>query len=153
MRGRAARPLTSTLSRTTSTNPNPEEAHSPAVNMAAPVGFGPLISKVWVEAHPGGADLSSTDVESILPGSVFYAEQPAIATYWAISRFVPSPLAESRSGTPAGRAVLTQFNGFAVFDRAPGQAWAYAGTFDPTACSVALPSPVLAVWGMCAARS
>jgi hypothetical protein len=139
--------------RTTSTTANRDEAHSPAVNMAAPDGFGPLISKVWVHARPGGAPLSAADVQSILPGSVFYAEQPAIVTYWAISRFVPSPLAESRSSTSAGKAVLAQFNDFAVFDKVPGRAWAYKGTFDPPACSVALPAPVLAVWGMCPARS
>jgi hypothetical protein len=150
----AAGPLgRSKPSNATSTTTNPRIAHSPAVNMAAPEGFGLLISKVWVDARPGGAPLSAADVQSILPGSVFYAEQPAIVTYWAISRFVPSPLAESRSGTTAGRAVLAQFSDFAVFDKAPGKAWAYMGIFDPAACNVALPSPVLAVWGMCAARS
>jgi hypothetical protein len=106
-----------------------------------------------VEAHPGGANLSTADIESILPGSVFYAEQPAITTYWALSRFVPSALAESRSATPGGKAVLTQFTDFAAFHKVPGQAWAYVGTFDPSACNVALPPTVLAVWGMCAAHS
>ena len=85
---------------------NPAASKSPAVNMAAPDGFGQLIQTLWVDAHPGGVAMSVDDVASVLPGSVFYAEQPSIGTFWAISRFVPSAQAQSGSGTTAGNALL-----------------------------------------------
>jgi hypothetical protein len=136
---------------TTTTRPrvNPAASTSAAVNTAAPSGFGLLITKLWVDANPGGVPMSVADVASTLPGSVFYADQPAIGTYWAISRFVPSAQAEARAGTAAGNALLAQFGTTAIFVKVPGGPWAYLGEFTTTACGQAVPGPVLTSWGMC----
>jgi hypothetical protein len=93
--------------------------------------------------------MTVADVASALSGSVFYAEQPAIGTFWAISRFVPSAQAQARAGTTAGSALLAQFNDTAIFVKVPGKAWAYLGEYTTTACGHAIPSPVLTAWGMC----
>jgi hypothetical protein len=153
-RGTASVALTTTPSTrapTTTTRPqvNPAASTSPAVNLAASAGFGQVMATLWANAHPGGVHMSVADVASALSGSVFYAEQPAIGTYWAISRFVPSSQAQSASGTPAGNALLAQFNDTAMFVKVPGKAWAYLGEYTTTACGQAVPSPVLLAWGMC----
>jgi hypothetical protein len=136
---------------TTTTRPhvNPAAGKAPAVNVAAPNGFGQLIQTLWVGAHPGGVTMNVADVASVLPGSVFYSEQPAIGTFWAIARFVPSAQAQSRSGTAAGNALLAQFSSTAMFVKVPGQTWHYLGAFTTTACGQGVPAPVLASWGMC----
>ncbi len=141
----------STLVVTTTTRPqvNPAASKSPAVNTAAPDGFGQLIQTLWVNAHPGGVAMNVDDVASVLPGSVFYAEQPSIGTFWAISRFVPSAQAQSGSGTTAGNALLAQFSTTAVFVKVPDQTWHYLGAFTTASCGQGVPSPVLTSWGMC----
>jgi len=146
---------TSEMASTTTTRPaiNPAASTSTAVNMAAPAAFGPLLRNVWVDARPGGVPISTADVQSTLPGSVFYAEQAAIGTDWAISQFVPSAHAKSEAGTAAGNAVLAQFNNTAVFVKDPGKAWAYLGDFAPSSCAGDLPVPVLSAWGLCVAGS
>jgi|SRR5579875_987523 len=128
---------------------NPAVATSTAENLPVPSGFGPLLRHVWVSASPGGASISAADVASTLPGSVYYAEQPAIAYYWAVSQFVPSASAEALGSTPAGKAVLAQFGAVAVFYKAPGRSWAYAGAYRPGTCSTLVPAPVYKVWGFC----
>jgi hypothetical protein len=143
--------VTAAPTTTTTTRPhvNPAAKTSPAVNVAAPAGFGQVMETLWAQAHPGGVAMSVADVASTLSGSVFYAEQPAIGTYWAISRFVPSAQAQAESGTAAGNALLAQFNTTAIFVKVPGEAWAYLGEYTTTACGQAVPSPVLVSWGMC----
>lgn len=128
---------------------NPLAATSPAVNLAVPAGFGPLLRQVWVGARPGGTPLSAGDVQSTLGGSVFYAEQPSIGTYWAISSFVPSARATSQAGTPAGHALVAAFNKMAVFSRTTGQAWSYVGSAPTGSCPSLVPRPVYTAWGMC----
>jgi hypothetical protein len=76
-----------------------------------------------------------------MPGSVYYAEQPAIGDYWAISGFVPT--------SEAGGGVLAQFNNVSVFNRASGGNWAYLGSFRPGSCPTMLPAPVYTAWGLC----
>jgi hypothetical protein len=93
--------------------------------------------------------MTAADVASALPGSVFYAEQPAIGTYWAIARFVPSAHAQTEAGTTAGKLLLAQFKATAMFVKAPGKDWAYLGQYVTTACGQAIPAPVLSSWGMC----
>jgi hypothetical protein len=102
-----------------------------------------------VSAAPGHAGITAADVLSTLPGSVYYAEQPAIAYYWAVSQFVPSASATALGSTPAGRAVLAQFASVAVFYKAPGRGWTYAGAYKPGTCSAVVPAPVYKVWGFC----
>ncbi len=122
---------------------------SPAVDLPVPAGFGPLLRQMWVSADPGRAGLSPEDVLSTLPGSVYYAEQPAIGNYWAISGFVPTAQAEAQASTPAGKAMLAQFGYIAVFNKAPGRGWAYLGSFRPGSCSPTVPAPVYTAWGLC----
>jgi hypothetical protein len=141
----------STTAPTTTTRPqiSPAASTSPATNVAAPDGFGPVAEALWAGADPGGVHMSLADVASVLPGSVFYAEQPAIGTFWAISRFVPSSQAQGESGTAAGNALLAQFNKTAMFVKVPGKPWVYLGEYTTTACGQAVPTPVLNSWGMC----
>jgi hypothetical protein len=103
-----------------------------------------------VAADPNGVGLTAADVRSTASGSVFYAEQPALGLYWAIASFVPSPLARSRGGSASDQAFLVQFRYRAVFDKAPGHPWTYVGEARQGPCSGPIPSPVLAVWDLCA---
>ena len=132
---------------------NPASAASPAVNLPVPAHFGPLLRRTWARANPGGAGIKASDILSTAVGSVFYAEQPAVHTYWAISQFVPSALAESRSSTPAGAALLAEFHGIAVFEKVAAHHWAYVGSFDAATCPAALPAPVVTAWGLCTVGS
>jgi hypothetical protein len=147
----STRVVTTTTASTTTTRPqvNPAASRAPAADVAAPDGFGQLIQTLWVDAHPGGVAMSGADVASVLPGSVFYSEQPAIGTFWAIARFVPSAQAQSESGTAAGNALLAQFSTTAIFVKVPGETWHYLGAFTTTACGQGVPGPVLSAWGMC----
>jgi hypothetical protein len=151
--GSAGTSATTTAPRvvTTTTLPrlNPADATSPATNTAAPTGLGLVFENLWVDAHPGGVPMTGADVASTLDGSVFYADQPAIGTSWAISRFVPSAHAQAMAGTTAGRALLAQFNDTAIFVKVPGKSWAYLGEYTTTACGQSIPVPVLTSWGMC----
>jgi hypothetical protein len=142
------RPLTKAAQSTTGST-SPEVTTSPAENLPVPAGFGPLLRRVWVSAEPGRAGVTAADVQSTLPGSVYYAEQPAIAYYWAISQFLPSASAEALGSTTAGKAVLAQFSNIAVFYKAPGGRWQYAGAYRPGTCSSLVPPPVYKVWGFC----
>jgi hypothetical protein len=128
-------------------------ASRPAVNLAVPAGFGPLLRRAWVAADPGRSGLRTVDIASTLAGSVFYAEQPSVRTYWAISRFAPSPVLEQMASSRVGQAILAQFGDVSVFDKAPGHEWRYAGAFAPGSCPTNLPSTVSAAWGLCAVGS
>jgi hypothetical protein len=136
----------------TTVPPGPAAA-SPAVNLAVPSGFGPLLRRAWVAADPGRSGLAGRDIVSTLAGSVFYAEQPSARVYWAISRFVPSPVLEQTAASHIGRVMLAQFNNVAVFDRKPGGAWHYVGAFSPGTCPTNLPSSVSTAWSLCSVGS
>jgi hypothetical protein len=138
---------TSTTAATPTTNS--ASPSSPAVNLAVPAGFGPLLMHVWVAADPGNSGLVIDDVESTVPGSVYYAEQPAIGDYWAITGFVPSSVVYAQDSTPAGRQLLAQFNGVEVFNRQAGKGWVFVGSFQPGTCSPQVPAPVYTAWDMC----
>jgi hypothetical protein len=132
---------------------NPAAAAGPAINLAVPAGFGPLLRKAWVAADPGRSGLVAGDIASTLAGSVFYAEQPSAGIYWAISRFVPSPLLEQTASSRIGKVVLAQFGNVSVFDQAPGRSWHYVGGFVPGSCPTNIPSSVSAAWGLCSVGS
>ena len=136
----AARPTVTT---------NPAAAGSPAVNLTAATGFGAMLRHVWVAADPGGVGLKPADVRSTMAGSVFYAGQASIGTYWAISRFVPSARAIAGARTPAGKAILAQFSKIAIFDKASGRQWAYVGDFAPGSCPTSVPGTVFTAWDLC----
>jgi hypothetical protein len=132
---------------------SPAATAGPAVNLAVPAGFGPLLRKAWVAANPGRSGLLGRDIASTLAGSVFYAEQPSGGIYWAISRFVPSPLLEQTASSRIGKVMLAQFNNVSVFDQVPGHAWRYVGAFPPGSCPTNVPSGVSAAWGLCSVGS
>jgi hypothetical protein len=135
------------------TTTNAAEAGAPAINLAVPAGFGPLLRRAWVGADPGRSGLAAADIASTLAGSVFYANQPSVSTYWAISRFVPSPLLEQMASSRLGKAALAQFNDVAVFDKAPGRTWRYVGGFAPGSCPTNVPNTVSAAWSLCSVGS
>jgi hypothetical protein len=128
-------------------------AAGPAINLAVPAGFGPLLRRAWVAADPGRSGLTAGDIASTLAGSVFYADQPSAGIYWAISRFVPSPLLQQTASSRIGKAILAQFNDIAVFDQAPGRVWRYVGGFPPGSCPTIVPSSVSAAWSLCSVGS
>ena len=132
---------------------NPAAAASPADNLAAAPGLGPVLRHAWVAADPGDVGLNPADVRSTLTGSVFYASQPSIGTYWAIAQFVPSSVANAEAGTPAGKALLAQFKQIAIFDKAPGQPWAYVSEFAPGSCPASVPGTVFTAWDLCSVGS
>ncbi|MGC8627041.1 MAG: hypothetical protein ACP5VR_05680 [Acidimicrobiales bacterium] len=113
---------------------------SPARNLPTPPGLGPLLRQAWVAADPGRTGMAAADVRATVAGSVYYALQPAIATRWAIARFVPAPVATG--------AVLAQFNGVAAFEQPPGGPWSYLGESSGP-CGADVPMPVLKAWGLC----
>ncbi len=128
-------------------------AAGPAINLAVPAGFGPMLRKAWVAADPGRSGLVAGDIASTLAGSVFYAEQPSARIYWAISRFVPSPLLEQTAASRIGKVMLAQFDKIAVFDQTAHQAWRYVGAFSPGSCPTNVPGNVSAAWGLCSVGS
>lgn len=132
---------------------DPASAASPAVNLPVPAHFGPLLRRAWARANPGGVAIKASDIQSTVVGSVFYAEQPAVHTYWAVSQFVPTALVQSRGSTAAGVALLAAFRGTAEFEKAPGHPWTYVGSSGPGSCPGDLPVPVLTTWGLCTVGS
>jgi hypothetical protein len=112
-----------------------------------------LLRRAWVAANPGRSGLAARDIVSTLAGSVFYAEQPSARVYWAISRFVPSPVLEQTAASRIGKVLLDQFNNVAVFDKRPGRAWHYVGAFSPGSCPTNVPSSVSAAWSLCSVGS
>lgn len=128
---------------------NPASTSVPARALATPAGFGPLLRSVWVAADPGGVGLTSADVRSTYPGSVYYASQPSLGQYWSMSRFVPSAAAQAATGAAAGQKLLAEFNRDDVFFKAAGGQWSYIGDFPVGGCPTEVPGTVLAAWGIC----
>jgi hypothetical protein len=142
--GPGARTTTSRPANRGSTPPiaasSPLTESSPARNLPTPPGLGPELRNAWILANPGGSGLTSADVRSTAPGSVYFASQPAISMYWAIARFVPTPAVHG--------ALLRQFNAVAAFEKAAGSSWSFLGdSIGP--CNARLPAPVLTTWGLC----
>jgi hypothetical protein len=84
------------------------------------------------------------------PGQVYYAEQPASATYWALVAFKPSATLLAESSTAAGQEKLAEFqNNIYAFSWQAGPVWTLLGEVNTGACPSVVPSPVLKAWGMC----
>jgi hypothetical protein len=128
---------------------NPKIASSPARDLAVPASFGPTLRQAWVAADPGKAGLTTADVLSTA-GSVFYAEQPSISTYWAISSFAPTAHAEALAATSEGKAMLSLFGPVVVFEKIAGHGWSFVASAPQGTCSKAVPGPVYNAWGICA---
>ena len=119
---------------------SPLLASSPARNLPTPAGLGPALREAWVLADPGGSGLGAVDVASTAPGSVYFASQPAIPTYWAIARFVPTAAVHGM--------LLAQFSVVAAFEKAAGGSWSFVGE-SKGPCSAPVPAPVLRTWDLC----
>jgi len=126
-----------------------QAATAVAINLPVPSEFGPVLRQAWVAGNPGSLHLSTADVRSTLPGSVFYAAQPSIGSYWAISSFIPSERVQAASTGPSGSARKAQFAKVAVFYRSGGHNWAYLGGSPAGTCPGDVPRPVYSAWGVC----
>ena len=95
-------------------------------------------------------DLGSKDVAGTQPGEVYYADQPASATYWALVEFKPSATLLEESSTAAGQEKLAEFqNSVYAFSWKSGPVWTLLGEANAGSCPGVVPAPVLKVWGMC----
>jgi hypothetical protein len=139
-------PSTTVTSSTTSS----ARAGQKAKNLLVSPGVEGSLVRSWLATNPGGVDLSPKDVAGTEPGQVYYAEQPASATYWALVAFKPSATLLAEASTAAGQAKLAEFqNSIYAFSWQAGPVWTLLGEVNTGACPGVVPAPVLKVWGMC----
>jgi hypothetical protein len=139
------RPTTTARPRTTT----PASAEK-AQNLLVTAGVESSLVRSWLATNPGGVDLSAKDVAGTQPGEVYYAEQPASATYWALVAFKPSATLLEESSTAAGQDKLAEFqNSTYAFSWQSGPVWTLLGEVSTGSCPGVVPAPVLKVWGMC----
>jgi cytoskeletal protein RodZ len=143
----------STVPRTTTTKPRTTTtavANAKAKNLLVRAGVETSLIRSWLATNPGGADIGPKDVAGTEPGQVYYAEQPASATYWALVAFRPSATLLAESSTAAGQAKLAEFqNSIYAFSWRAGPVWTLLGEVNTGTCPGVVPAPVLKVWGMC----
>lgn len=121
-----------------------------AKNLLVTPGVNSSLVRSWLATNPGGVDLSPKDVAGTEPGQVYYAEQPASATYWALVAFKPSATLLQESSTAAGQEKLAEFqNNVYAFSWKSGPVWTLLGVVNTGSCPGVVPAPVLKVWGMC----
>jgi hypothetical protein len=114
-------------------------------------GVAQSLIKSWLATNPGGVDLVPADVAGTVPRELYYAAQPASATYWATVVFKPSARLLAASSTAAGQTKLAQFqNSVYVFSWKAGPVWTLLGEVSAGSCPNSwVPKSVLAVWGLC----
>jgi hypothetical protein len=98
-------------------------------------------------AYRGGIPLSDVAGEGPTPGSVYFADDPATDTYWALAVFEPS--------STASQDVLVGFqdgNNIAMFQKVGATAWQTESAGEPAYCSEAkyFPQAVLTLWSISA---
>jgi hypothetical protein len=127
------------------------KAATQAKNLAVTAGVGQSLIKSWLATNPGGVDLVPKDVAGTVPRQLYYAVQPASATYWATVVFKPSAALLAASSTAAGQTKLAQFqNSVYVFSWKAGPVWTLLGEVSSGSCPNSwVPKSVLAVWGLC----
>jgi cytoskeletal protein RodZ len=143
----------STVARTSTTvasSTTAPTAGQKAKNLLVTPGVESSLVRSWLATDPGGVGLSPKDVAGTQPGLVYYAEQPASATYWALVVFKPSATLMAESSTAAGLAKLAEFrNSTYAFSWQSGPVWTLLGEVGTGSCPGVVPAPVLKVWGMC----
>ncbi|MGA3221132.1 MAG: hypothetical protein ABSE77_19000, partial [Acidimicrobiales bacterium] len=143
----------STVPRRTTTVPSTTTAPAAvqkAKNLLVTPGVEGSLVRSWLATNPGGVNLSPKDVAGTEPGQVYYAEQPASATYWALVAFKPSATLLEESSTAAGQEKLAEFqNTIYAFSWKAGPVWTLLGEVDTGTCPGVVPAPVLKIWGMC----
>jgi hypothetical protein len=149
-------PATSKVTQHTSTPTTSKAAKAKAAtkgakNLAVTPGVAQSLIKSWLATNPGGVDLVPANVAGTVPRQLYYAEQPASATYWATVVFKPSAALLAASSTAAGQTKLAQFqNSVYVFSWKAGPVWTLLGEVSAGSCpSSWVPKSVLAVWGLC----
>ncbi len=122
-----------------------------AKNLAVSAGVAQSLVKSWLATNPGGVDLVAADVAGTVPRELYYAMQPASATYWATVVFKPSAALLAKSSTAAGQTKLAQFqNSVYVFSWKAGPVWTLLGEVTAGSCPNSwVPKSVLSVWGLC----
>jgi hypothetical protein len=147
-------PTTSKVTQRTST-PTTSKTAKPkaqgAKNLAIRPGVAQSLVKSWLATDPGGVGLGQADVAGTVVGELYYAVQPASATYWATAVFKPSAALLKSSSTAAGQTKLAQFqNSVYVFSWKAGPVWTLLGEVSAGSCPDSwVPKSVLAVWGLC----
>jgi len=155
-----ARPTSSVPPSSSSTVPRPTTTARPrtttaaagekAQNLLVTAGVENSLTRSWLATNPGSVDLSPKDIAGTEPGEVYYADQPASATYWALVEFKPSATLLEESSTAAGQAKLAEFqNSVYAFSWKSGPVWTLLGEVHAGSCPGVVPAPVLKVWGMC----
>jgi hypothetical protein len=136
---------------TTSKAGKAKAASKGATNLAVKPGVAQSLIKSWLATNPGDVDLVPANVAGTVPHQLYYAEQPASATYWATVVFKPSAALLAASSTAAGQTKLAQFqNSVYVFSWKSGPVWTLLGEVSAGSCpSSWVPKSVLAVWGLC----
>ncbi|HUC14304.1 MAG TPA: hypothetical protein VMS00_07610 [Acidimicrobiales bacterium] len=149
-------PSTSNVTRHRSTPTTSKAAKAKAAipgakNLAIRPGVPQSLVKSWLATNPGGVDLRPKDVAGTVVGELYYAEQPASATYWATVVFKPSARLLTTASTAAGETKLAQFqNSVYVFSWKAGPVWTLLGEVSAGSCPDSwVPRSVLKVWGLC----
>jgi hypothetical protein len=135
----------------TTSKSSKSKASQGAKNLAVRPGVPQSLVKSWLATNPGGVDLVPSDVAGTVVGQLYYAVQPASATYWATVVFKPSAKLLATSSTAAGQTKLAQFqNSVYVFSWKAGPVWTLLGEVSAGSCPDSwVPKSVLAVWGLC----
>ncbi len=136
---------------TTSKAAKPKVASQGAKNLALRPGVAQSLVKSWLATNPGGVDIRPADVAGTVVGQLYYAVQPASATYWATVVFKPSAALLASASTAAGQTKLAQFqNSVYVFSWKAGPVWTLLGEVGAGSCPNSwVPKSVLTVWGLC----
>ena len=134
-------------------SPAAATAVSPVASSSVPAGTGgvrnlPVSRDVLTEltvAFVNAKGIPLSDVAGTLPGSVYYAYDPATDTYWAEAGFLPS--------RTASQTVLTDFQDGAsvgLFARAAGSGWQAEVGHAPIVCAEVpfFPPAVLMAWSL-----
>jgi hypothetical protein len=140
-----------TTTPTTSKAVKPKAAGQAAKNLALRPGVAQSLVKSWLATNPGGVDIRPADVAGTVVGQLYYAVQPASATYWATVVFKPSAALLASASTAAGQTKLAQFqNSIYVFSWKAGPVWTLLGEVSAGSCPDSwVPKSVLTVWGLC----
>jgi hypothetical protein len=140
-----------TTTPTTSKAAKPKAAKPGAKNLALRPGVAQSLVKSWLATNPGGVDIRPADVAGTVVGQLYYAVQPASATYWATVVFKPSAALLASASTAAGQTKLAQFqNSVYVFSWKAGPVWTLLGEVSAGSCPDSwVPKSVLTVWGLC----
>jgi hypothetical protein len=132
----SAPPTTSSSETTTSST----SAVSPPQNLIATASDkGALVDAFIAFTHDPASEIAGTE-----SGSVYYAYLPSTATYWAFSRFVPSPSASQKT-----LVSLQDGGNIGIFSKQADGDWMMLSIGGEPFCPTrtAIPASIQALWG------